>query len=671
LKLVNKYHNCFVRVSYIESRMVGKVTSRGDRIMRAQIARRLFQLDGRGITIGVISDSFNALKQADKDILSGDLPGRRNPLGNRKPVRVLQDLRGGNDEGRAMLQIISDIAPGAELLHHTAFTPKGRVTEKSFAKAVKALARAGADIIVDDIGFATPFFQDGLAAQTVTQTVDQGIAYFSAIGNDSNRAYRSQFRPTGTPDGTFIYDNKTYEMHDFDPGEGVDFFQDVGLKAGSLIAPSLGWDEPSGQIKNDMELFLVSSPAAPTVKVNLLATSVTLISAGVEQPLEELVYESRQSQTAYLIVARKVDPATSPTQIQWISTANGADSNVSYQYVDTSGNNDVSTIYGQPNARGAVAVGAVEARQPPGVKLPVLDSFSSRGGTPILIDAQGQRLRQSEIRQKPEIVAPNGVATTFDPSTSFNPFFGTSAAAPHAAAVAALLLQRAGGSKRLTPAQITQLMQQTAIPLDPPGNFRSGAGLVQADDAVLAAAQTRLTGTEGRDFIQGRTTADNLYGLGGGDRLRGGRGFDALLGGNSADRLWGNAGHDYLLGEAGRDWLWGGQGHDTLLGNQGRDRLEGGRGNDLLAGGGGRNELRGGQGRNLFVLSKAGMAQIRDFQTQRDRIGLDDRLQFGQLRQIERGNNLLIQWRGQQLAKLSGVTELLNQDAFTQLALRD
>ncbi len=635
--------------------------------MRSQVARRNFHLDGRGIKIGVISNSFNALKGAVQDVKTGDLPGRNNPFGNRKPVRVLKDLRSGSDEGRAMSQIISDIAPGAELLYHTAFTSGGNLTERSFARAVRALARAGADIIVDDIGVPTTFFQDGLLSQTVASVVQQGTAYFSAIGNDGNRAYDSEFRPGDT----FGFGGKTYELHDFDPGAGVDYYQDVELVSGAILFPLLGWTDPAGQINNDMELFLVSTPAVPTENQNILTVSVTQFSAGVEQPLEQLAYRARSNSTVYLAIARQVQPTRSPTTIQWISVANGADTGVTYEYVDEDG--DAATIYGQPNARGAVAVGAVEVQQTPvfGINPPVLDSFSSRGGTPILLDAQGNRLAEPEIRQKPEIVAPNGVTTTFEPSSGFNPFFGTSAAAPHAAGAAALLLQRAGGSKHLSPAQITALLQQTAVPLDPPGNFRSGAGLVQADGATLAAFSSAITGTEGDDRLRGNGRANNLSGLGGADRLHGQHGFDALFGNAGADRLNGGDGNDYLLGGSGRDRLVGGNGSDTLLGNGGQDQLKGNQGHDLLAGGAGRNRLIGGQGRDTFVLSKAGKIIVQDFRVGQDILALDDGIKFQQLRQIERSNQLVLQWRGQRLARLSGVGDALDAETFTSISLQD
>src|SRR3954465_9268126 len=64
-------------------------------------------------------------------------------------------------------------------------------------------------------------------------------------------------------------------------------------------------------------------------------------------------------------------------------------------------------------------------------------------------------------------------------------FFGTSAAAPHAAAIAALLKS---ANPALTPAQIRTLLTATAIDIGVPGADRdSGAGIVMAD-AVLRAA---------------------------------------------------------------------------------------------------------------------------------------------------------------------------------------
>src|SRR5207237_682255 len=117
------------------------------------------------------------------------------------------------------------------------------------------------------------------------------------------------------------------------------------------------------------------------------------------------------------------------------------------------------TIHGHPMAKGAAAVGAAPFYNTPlcGVTTAILETFSSLGGGPILFDKSGARLATPEIRQKPDFVAPDRGNSTFfgrlalptgadtgsvpqcADNTSYPHFAGTSAAAPHAAAVAALL----------------------------------------------------------------------------------------------------------------------------------------------------------------------------------------------------------------------------------------
>ena len=171
-----------------------------------------------------------------------------------------------------------------------------------------------------------------------------------------------------------------------------------------------------------------------------------------------------------------------------------------------------STIFGHPNAAGAIAVGAINYQQTPwfrtNIENSLIEDFSSAGGTPILFDNLGNRLAVKEFRNKPEIVAPDGSDTTFFPlgdieetDTDGNQlpnFSGTSAAAPHAAAMAALLLE---AFPHLTPSDIKQAMMKGSLDLRDPsqdlqnqpvitkqpcGNttqcdWSTGCGLIQAD----------------------------------------------------------------------------------------------------------------------------------------------------------------------------------------------
>ena len=100
---------------------VGAATSQGVQAQRVDRVRG--GIDGRGITVGALSDSFDTATEtiagdpltihAADDIKSGDLP--------REGVTVLQDdpSPGSTDEGRAMLQIVHDVAPAREgVLRH-------------------------------------------------------------------------------------------------------------------------------------------------------------------------------------------------------------------------------------------------------------------------------------------------------------------------------------------------------------------------------------------------------------------------------------------------------------------------------------------------------------------------------------------------------------------------
>lgn len=63
----------FARPSYMTTR-VGSVDSQGDAAMRSDGARITFGVDGTGVTVGTLSDSFNCLGGAAGDMASGDLP---------------------------------------------------------------------------------------------------------------------------------------------------------------------------------------------------------------------------------------------------------------------------------------------------------------------------------------------------------------------------------------------------------------------------------------------------------------------------------------------------------------------------------------------------------------------------------------------------------------------
>ena len=125
----------------------GSVLSEGARSMNSDT----LGLTGDGVKIGVISDSFNCLGGADTDVATGDLSADYVILEETPDCAV----SGNSDEGRAMMQLIHDVAPGAKLYFHS-----GWAGEPQFAQAMQAFADNEVDITVDDLGYVTsPFFQ--------------------------------------------------------------------------------------------------------------------------------------------------------------------------------------------------------------------------------------------------------------------------------------------------------------------------------------------------------------------------------------------------------------------------------------------------------------------------------------------------------------------------------
>src|SRR5690606_1219196 len=194
----------WIKPVYIPINNIGSVDSQGDSAMVVGMTRNKYCIDGDGVKIGVLSDSYNFLGGAANGVASGDLPGIGNPNGFTSPVTVVNDYSPGSDEGRAMCEIVHDLAPGSELFYATAFG--GQAT---FANNILSLANTHAcDVIVDDVYyFEEPMYMDGIIAQACNTVVNGGVAYFSAIGNSAQSSYESAFNPTPGS-----------KWHDFDPG---------------------------------------------------------------------------------------------------------------------------------------------------------------------------------------------------------------------------------------------------------------------------------------------------------------------------------------------------------------------------------------------------------------------------------------------------------------------
>jgi uncharacterized repeat protein (TIGR01451 family) len=415
----------------------GSVISQGDAAQVSDLARLDFGVDGAGSRVGVLSDSFDCAGTGGgyaADILSGDLP---------PGVVVLDDLKGMGcaDEGRAMAQIIHDVAPGAGLAFHTAFNG-----EADFAQGILDLAAAGADIIVDDVGYLfEPMFQDGVIAQAVDQVDAIGIPYFSSAGNLGREAYQAPFVDSGLtgPVGGVL--------HDFDPGPSVDTRLEIAQDTNTSYV--MQWQDPYFSVSgppgasSDLDFCFYSPPGAASA----FACSGDFNTGG--DPIEAVGINGAGN--LEISIERNSGPDPNPVKIVMFG---------GIAFVDTYDGTNAGTVYGHNNAAGANAVGASAYFLTPSYleDPPVLNYYSSAGNTPILFDTAGNPVL--DVREKPELTAPDGGNNTFF-GVDFEPdgwpnFFGTSAAAPHAAAGAALMREY---EPTLTPDAITALFQETAV----------------------------------------------------------------------------------------------------------------------------------------------------------------------------------------------------------------
>jgi len=270
----------FARPAYAMTR-AGAATSQGDVAIRADVARSAFGADGTGVTVGVLSDSFNCRLGAATGVGSGDLPAG---------IVVLEEgpcAAGLVDEGRALAEIVHDVAPGAAIAFQT--TQGGQA---NFAQGIVDLANAGAKVITDDIiYFAEPMFQDGPIAQAVDQVKGLGVSYFSAAGNDGRKSYESPFRGSGQ----FIeLGAGPEELHDFDPGPGVDTCQRITIPVGEGLDVSFQWDQPFFSVsgapgsQNDLDIRLTdatcTTPLSSSLDFNVGGNPVEVLSFGNEGP---------------------------------------------------------------------------------------------------------------------------------------------------------------------------------------------------------------------------------------------------------------------------------------------------------------------------------------------------------------------------------------------------
>jgi len=398
--------------------------------------------------VGIISDGVDH-RQAS--INAGELPSTLQVTNNRQ----------GGDEGTAMLEIVHDLAPLTAL----AFADKGN-SEADFANNINLLAQAGCNVLCDDIiYFHEPAFEDGIIAQAVDQFFSNGGLYTSSAGN---------FR-TGHYIGDFANDGNNFSK--FFLSGGFANYLPIALTAGATVTVWLQWNDQYGSSGNDYDLYLYDD-----VSGNELARGWNL-QLGFNDPYEISTYTNNSSSNQTVDVAifnaglLKIGHNAAPRKFQiWASFTGGNDGTV-YQ----AWQKHESSTFGHSTALGCISVAAITGENSQEI-------FSSEG--PVLIysfDSNHNPTTYVE-RTKPDISARDGVQTYIGTSGIWPPgnpvFYGTSAAAPHVAGVAALTWA-SDPNKRGS--QIGTMLKNTATNLpnsNSSKNNQYGEGSVDAKNAI-------------------------------------------------------------------------------------------------------------------------------------------------------------------------------------------
>ncbi|HKV99496.1 MAG TPA: choice-of-anchor D domain-containing protein [Vicinamibacterales bacterium] len=473
----------FVQLPHYAVRRIGSVTSEGDSIMAADVARQQFGVDGTGVRVGVLSDGLKGMFAAgcttcggapNGPIALGDLPnstGTRTSTGtltastggvNGQSFQANHDLEGlppasppcgfpgAGAEGTALLEVVHDIAPGAQLAFANADT------DLAFNQAVNSLASSN-DVVVDDLGFFG-FAYDGTSpvsantASALNNPANRIRAYVTSVGNDTDGHYLGGYVNSGTDISSISGVANPGHAHLFQSsgdttdvlGMGSQSYDPIVLPTNGEVVIFLTWDDAFGRSGNNYDLYLVQQSTGRVVARSIDSQT------GSQDPLEAIDFTNRGGSDTFRIIVQNVRDAAAPRTLNLFlfepeCAQTGPQLLASGRHEKHNYNTVSRSVAAQSDAGGSpvsvISVGAVcSASGAAAGAFPASESCNDR--THQTIEFYSSRGPTLDGRMKPDISAIDGVSVTGAGSFE-NPFFGTSAAAPHVAGEAALVLQGA------------------------------------------------------------------------------------------------------------------------------------------------------------------------------------------------------------------------------------
>jgi hypothetical protein len=442
----------------------GSVTVQSDTIMRSANVRSTLSVNGAGVRVGVISDSADQRSEAQA---KGDLPADSSIF--------LGKVNTGSDEGTAMMEIVYDMAPGALLGFY------GPDTSVDMANGITALRGGGCQVIVDDLTFwDQPWFEEGVIETSISSNAAAGVTYATSAGNLADRVHATAYSGISAN----VLGVTGVNVHNFgNLVNGVpQYLMPVLFPAQTATRIMLQYDSKWGNPTDDYDLY-VTDIAAQT----LYGKSDTTQGTGTGQnpyPKEEVQITNNGTSDTWAFVF--VNRYSGVARNMKLLVLNGT---LDSRYQTKSG-----SILGNNKAKDALVVGAIDASEPGN---DLIEYFSSQGPSIVTWPTP-------VTWNKPDITGIDGVfvsgAGGFGQPVSgqtYKVFYGTSAAAPTVAAVAALVLS---SKNTLTPAQIKTAVTGTALERGAAGyDTVYGYGLADALAAVNSVKPPSSPGDINKD----------------------------------------------------------------------------------------------------------------------------------------------------------------------------
>jgi Subtilase family len=418
-------------------------------IMRADQYISQTTVNGAGVAVGVMSDDVTSLAAIQG---RGELPtaiANVTPSGATNPTPT--------DEGTMMLEEVHAVAPGAAL----AFC--GPETSVNYIACLGNLVAAGASVLVDDLAYPGEdmLSSSGTFAQGVQNFLAQNpqVVLFTVTENYNGSYWEGAYAPLALASLGGLPQTCGTQTDNYIESFAGQYWQALTVYAAGTYPLGFQWADPFDQNVSNFDIYIEDTSGAVSC-ANAAGSTATEIRAELNLPV---------AGTYYLWIATP-DASLNNKFLKLFVGGDGA----TELSLPTSG----STISPQAFVAGVVTIGAVSGANGIGN---TIEPYSGIGPINLVFPAP-------TALQAPSVVAPDAIyvdAAGTDFASELPPdgyFHGTSAAAPNAAAVAALLRS---AFPSLNPTQLTAALESGAVYLGSGSpNSTYGYGRVDALGAL-------------------------------------------------------------------------------------------------------------------------------------------------------------------------------------------